>query len=399
MAHRILQVASSFTSAPLAKILRPLVADAGVADDLRFAQYAQMTEAMLGIAAGSGEVVGTIVLVRVEDWLREDVKAPEFAFSPEVAEKFRQKLRTRVDEFAGLLTLLARRGKPAWFLACPSDGWIADKYKLESLCRTQTNLLGVRARNVKQLTVVAWPASWLADPNDRSSDRLGQIPYTPEAFQRLAEIMGQQLSRGLRGKGQAEPSTVSSGSVELAAYMAGLKVHVRLTPVKKGDGTHVDRLLRTAAAFSLTGEKPDLADAEVDALLDPGRCLLISVSDRLSDHGPSGVVAYRLLGDSLVVDAMALSCPVLGKQVEYATVAALAQLATRHGLKDVIFEYRPSERNQPTLTFLQSLADTEADNRYILPVNLAAGRVRGVAPAPGSWTIELPSYLPPLNGE
>ncbi len=399
MEKRILQVASSFTGAPLAKTLRPLVVDAGIADDLRFAQYAQMTEAMLGLGSDSGEIVGTIVLLRVEDWLRDDVKAPGFAFSPEVAEKFRQKLRTRIHEFAWLLTALVRRGKPVLFLACPSDGWIANKYKLESLCRTHTNLLGIRARNVKELTVIAWPTAWSADPNDRSSDRLGQIPYTAEAFQRLGEILGQQLSRGLKGKAQADPSTGASGSAELAAYMAGLKVHVRLTPAEKSDCMHVDRLLRTAAAFSLTGEKPDLADAEVDALLDPGRCLLISVSDRLSDHGPSGMVAYRVHDGSLVVDAMALSCPVLGKQVEYATVAALAQLASRHGLKTVIFEYRPSGRNQPTLTFLQALADTKADNRYVLPVDLAAARVRGVAPAPGAWTIELPSYLPPLNGE
>jgi hypothetical protein len=399
MQNRILQVASSFTSIPIAKTLRPLVVDPGIADDLRFAQYAQMTEAMLGVSAGSGTVIGTIVLVRVEDWLRDDVKAPGFAFSPEVAETFRQKLRTRVDEFARLLAVMARRGKPVWFLACPSDGWIADKYKLESLCRTQTNLLGVRVRNLKELTVIAWPTSWASDPHDRSSDRLGQIPYTPDAFRRLGEILGQQLSQGLKGKAQGEASRGATGSAELAAYMAGLKVHIRLTPVEKRDCTHVDRLLRTAAAFSLTGEKPDLADAEVDALLDPGRCLLISVSDRLSDHGPSGMVAYRVHDDSLVVDAMALSCPVLGKQVEYATVTALAQLASHHGLKNVIFEYRPSGRNQPTLTFLQSLADTKADNRYVLPVNLAAARIRGVAPAPGSWTIELPSYLPPLNGE
>ncbi len=399
MENRILQVASTFTSAPIGKTLRPLVVDAGVADDLRFAQYAQMTEAMLGLGADSSEVIGTLVLVRVEDWLRDDVKVPGFAFSPEVAEKFRQKLRARVDEFAGQLAALASRGKPVWFLACASDGWIADKYKLESLCRTHTNLLGVRARGVKQLTVIAWPTSWPADPNDRSADRLGQIPYTPEAFQRLGEILGQQVARGSETKTRADSFGGARGPTELAAYLAGLKVHVRFRPVEKSDRAHLDRLLRTAAAFSLTGEKPDLSDAEVDAVLDPGRSLLISVSDRLSDHGPSGLVAYRVEGESLLVDAMALSCPVLGKQVEYAMAAALAQLASSSGLKRVIFEYRSSGRNQPTLSFLQSLGDAESDGRHVLPVDQMEARIRSVAPAPGAWTLELPSYLPPSTGE
>ena len=82
----------------------------------------------------------------------------------------------------------------------------------------------------------------------------------------------------------------------------------------------MDRLLRTVAAFSLTGERRDIPDAEVDAYLNPDRCMLISVSDRLSDHGSSGLVAFRATGDSLIVDVMALGCPVLGKQVEFAVL-------------------------------------------------------------------------------
>ena len=399
MKNRILQVASSFTSTPLAKTLRSLVIEAGIADDVRFAQYAQMTEAMLGLGADSGEIVGALVLVRVEDWLRDDVKAPGFPFSAEIAEAYRQKLRARVDEFASQLGALASRGKPVWFLACPSDGWIADKYKLESLCRTQTNLLAVRVKNLKQVTVISWPATWPADPNDRSSDRLGQIPYTPEAFQRLGDLLGQQVVRSLEGSTQSASSTGAAGSAELATYLAGLNVKVRLMPVETADRAHIDRLLRTAAAFSLTGEKSDLADSEVDAMLHPDRCLMISVADRLSDHGRSGLAAYRADGDSLLIDAMALSCPVLGKQVEYAMVGALAQFATRRELKKLVFEFRPSGRNQPTLSFLRSLADAQSDSRFVLPVDMAETRIRSAAPAPGAWTIELPSYLPPLNGQ
>ena len=397
MENRIFQVASSFTSTPLAKTLRPVIVDAGIADDLRFAQYAQMTEAMLGAQAES-DILGTVVLVRVEDWLRDDVKAPGFAFSPEIAETFRQKLRTRVDEFASQLAALASRGKPVWFLACASDGWIADKYKLEGLCRTQTNLLAVRAKNLKQVTVIAWPTSWPADPNDRSSDRLGQIPYTPEAFQKFGEMLGQQIVRNFEGK-TGSTSTVAAGSADLAAYLSSLNVKVRFTPAQTSDRTHVDRLLRTAAAFSLTGEKSDLTEEEVDARLRPDRCLMISVSDRLSDHGPSGLAAFRAEGDALVIDAMALSCPVLGKQVEYAAVMALAQFASSRGLKQLVFEYRPSGRNQPTLSFLRSLAEAQSETRVVLPVDQAEGKVRSAAPAPGAWSIELPSYLPPLSGQ
>jgi hypothetical protein len=398
MESRVLQVASSFTSVPIAKSLRPLLVDAGITDDMRYAQYAQMSEYMLGSAVDAENVIGTIVLVRVEDWLREDVKSPSFDTAG-FAERARQKLRTGIDEFAAQLGALARRGKPVWFLACPSAGWIADKYKLEAVCRTHTNLLMARVRNLPKVMVVSWPASWPADPNDRSADRLGQIPFTIEAFHQLGEFLGQQIAHTIERKPSNEKSAPADGSPDLAAYLASLRLRVRLTSPEQHDRTHVDRLLRTAAAFSLTGEKPDLADADVDDLLKPGRCLLIFVSDRLSDHGPSGLVAFREEGDALIFDSMALSCPVLGKQVEYATLAALAQIAVGRGAKKLVFEYSPSPRNQPTLTFLRSVADAEADTRYVVPVNLAEQRIQKATPAPGTWMIELPTYLPPSNGQ
>jgi predicted enzyme involved in methoxymalonyl-ACP biosynthesis len=159
----------------------------------------------------------------------------------------------------------------------------------------------------------------------------------------------------------------------------------------------VDRLLRTAAAFSLTGERPDISDAEVDAFLAPGRSLLVAVSDRLSDYGPSGVVASHKDGDSVDIDALALSCPVMGKQVEYALLSALAQMAARERFPKLIFEYRSSGRNQTMLSFLRSIADAQSDTRYVLPVDLAEPRIQKATIAPGSWSIELPTYLPPSN--
>jgi hypothetical protein len=395
---RLLQIASSFTSKPITPTLRPAIVQAGIADDLALTQYAQVAEYMLGSAADSEEIVGTLVLIRVEDWLREDVKSPSFD-SNGFAEEARQKLRIRVDEFAAQLGALAGRGKPTWFLACPSSGWIADKYKLEGLCRTQTNLLVARARNLPQVKVLNWPASRPADPNDRSADRLGQVPFTVETFHRLGEYLGQQLASTFTRKTPGEQAAPAGGSPELAAYLTGLRVNVRLTAVGAEDRPHVDRLLRTAAAFSLTGEKPDLPDDEVEAFLKPGRCLLVSVSDRLSDNGPSGLVASRAVGDSLVIDAMALSCPVMGKQVEYALLSALAQFAGEQGQKKLIFEFRASGRNQTMLAFLQSMADAESNPRFVVPVDLADSRILKTAVAPGTWTIELPTYLPPKNVE
>jgi predicted enzyme involved in methoxymalonyl-ACP biosynthesis len=90
---------------------------------------------------------------------------------------------------------------------------------------------------------------------------------------------------------------------------------------------------------------------------------------------------------------MALGCPVLGKQVEFAVLSALAQIAADRNAQKLVFEHQPSGRNQMTLAFLQSVATPESETRYVLPVELVSERTQKTAVAPGTWTLEMPNAL------
>ena len=390
MEPRLLQVASSFTSIPIAKALRAGVVNAGIADDLGFTQYSQVAEYMLGPAPDSPQIVGTVILARVEDWLRDELKSLPVGASGTV-QKARQSLRAGVDDFAGQVASLAQRGKPVWFVACPSTGWIAERHKLETLCRTFTNLLVTRIQSLPGVTSLPWPTASLPEVSefcDRNTDRLGQIPFTPDGFERLGRFVREQIEGTFVRKSPDETAAITGGHPGLAAYLAGLQVKVRMRVAQSGDRPDIDRILRTAAAFSLQGEKRDLADAEVDTLLESGRCMVIRVSDRLSDHGTGGVIAFYAAGDSLVVEAMALSCPVLGKQVEYAVVSGLARIAAEQKCAKLVFKYRAAARNQIMSTFLKSVTAGESDAGYVLPVVLAQPKIEEAAVAAGTWTLE-----------
>jgi hypothetical protein len=387
----LLQVASTFTSTPIESVLRSALVRERIADGLGFVQYGQMTEYMLSPLSDSTHILGTAVLVRVEDWLRQDLKSR--TFDSAVGPWARQQLRMHLDEFVSHLTTLARRGKQVWFVACPSSGWIAEQHRLGTLLKTYTNLLVARVQNIPHVTVLNWPVSLMGDIDDRGADRLGQIPYTQDAFDQLGEILGSQLACTLVQRTSDTSAAASNGSSpELAAYLAGLQVQVELAAAGPRDRSHLDRILRTAATFSLTGEKRDLAETEIDSLLESQSSMLIRVSDRLSDQGPSGVVVFHAAGDALVVDSMALSCAVLGKQVEYAAVSALVQLATERHFSRLVFEYNPSGRNQLTVAFLQSIADRESDTRYVLPLALAEARLSAGAVSAGAWTVKIGTF-------
>jgi len=232
--NRVLQVASSFTSRPLARTLQPYLVGAGIADAVEFIEYGQVAEYMLASASDAEHIVGTLVLVRVEDALRNELK--NSPASTEISAKARQQLAVHVDEFVKQVTTLAKRGKPVWLLACPSNGWIAESHKLALSCRTYTNLLLARLRGTPNVTLFKWPGS-LADPDvsDRNTDRLGQIPFTPAAFQQLSQFLGPEIETALATREASASPTSSNGKADLANFLAGLGVRVRMSAPKSGD--------------------------------------------------------------------------------------------------------------------------------------------------------------------
>jgi hypothetical protein len=254
--------------------------------------------------------------------------------------------------------------------------------------RTYTNLLSARIGNVPQITTLAWPAALSANFEERSEDHAKNIPFTRDAFEILGTAVGGGVGRMLAAQSDTKPASAGN-SPELAAYLAGLQVRITVTTAQHGDQPHVDYIIRSAASFSLTGEQPNICDSEVNAVVASERCLLVSVSDRLANHGPAGVIVYRESENALVIDWMSLTCPVLGKQVEFALVQELARMAKDRGLGRTVFEYRPSARNQSIHVFLQSVADCESETRFVVAVDEAGARINAGAISAGAWQISI----------
>ena len=381
----VLQVLSSFTANPIEASLQRALASAGVVQGVGFTQKPQMREYMVAPASDTEHILGTLVFLRVEDWLRDGLMSSAETRGDAWA---RQELQTRVREFAVEITILSYRGKPVWFMACPSTGWISEQGKCAPLCRTYTNLLEARIRNMPQVTMLNWPAVLSGNiVDDRQADRLQNVPFTQDVFDRLGGFVAGQIARTLARSDSSSSHTATGGSPELASYLAGLQVEVTFKPLDAAGRVHLDRIIRTAASFSLTGEKPVISDAEIDALLEAKDCVLISVSDRNANHGPSGMVIYRWSENALVVELMSLSCTVLGKQVEYAVLSALTQMAAERRCSRVVFEYRDSGRNQPMLSFLQSVSDRQSETQYVLPLDTADARITTTAVNPGAWKV------------
>ncbi len=74
--------------------------------------------------------------------------------------------------------------------------------------------------------------------------------------------------------------------------------------------------------------------------------LQLRLVDRFGDNGIIAIVIGRLQGDSeLLIDTWLMSCRVLGRQVEQATLNLVADQARKLGAKKLIGEYIPTKKN------------------------------------------------------
>jgi FkbH-like protein len=224
--------------------------------------------------------------------------------------------------------------------------------------------------------------------DDNATDRLGQMPFTQAAFDQLGEYLATEIKRTLR---QSDTATVTktADSTQFAAYLAGLNVQVKLARAEGSNCAHVGRMLRTIAGFCLTGQKPHLTDEEVARMTEGRDCFLVSVSDRLAEYGTTGFVLCREANQQMTVEEMALSCIVLGKQAEFAVLSALGRYADSRGLKRIPFKFAPSDRNQPTQEFLESVAVNEPGVGYVVNVADVEGQIKRAAVKPGAWRVSL----------
>jgi FkbH-like protein len=74
--------------------------------------------------------------------------------------------------------------------------------------------------------------------------------------------------------------------------------------------------------------------------------LQLRLIDRFGDNGVIAIVIGRMQPDqNMLIETWLMSCRVLGRQVEVATLTLLAQEARKLGARQLIGEYIPTKKN------------------------------------------------------
>jgi FkbH-like protein len=111
------------------------------------------------------------------------------------------------------------------------------------------------------------------------------------------------------------------------------------------------QLLAKTNQFNLTTRRRTSAEVERFAEAPGGQAVAVRVRDRFGDAGVVGLVLAAQEGDRCVIDSLLLSCRVIGRGIETALLACVAERAVRMGLRWLIGEYIESKKNAPCKSF------------------------------------------------
>jgi FkbH-like protein len=135
-------------------------------------------------------------------------------------------------------------------------------------------------------------------------------------------------------------------ATDLDAYLRGLGMRLEWRRFDRIGMPRITQLINKSNQFNLTTRR--YTEQQVRAVMDDPRALglQLRLHDRFGDNGVIAIVIARLAeAGTLTIDAWLMSCRVLGRQVEEATLNLLVEQARALGAERLLGRYVPTERN------------------------------------------------------
>jgi FkbH-like protein len=139
--------------------------------------------------------------------------------------------------------------------------------------------------------------------------------------------------------------TTLSTSLTSEEFTKALGLSVDVFSVKAEHVTRVTQLINKTNQFNLTTRRRTAGEVSALCNSNVAEILAWRVSDRFGDYGLVGVMILQSAIEMVDIETFLMSCRVLGRGVEKAIFAAIADYARRKGVTKVRGQYLPTQKN------------------------------------------------------
>jgi FkbH-like protein len=163
-------------------------------------------------------------------------------------------------------------------------------------------------------------------------------------FERLS-LSAEDRERGRYYAEQRSRTTLAEQAGSLEDFYRSLAMEIEIEHVTEATQLRVAQLTQKTNQFNLTTRRR--SEQEIAALAAGREATVYTarVRDRFGDNGLVGVAIVHCRGDECEIDTLLLSCRVMGRTVETAFLATIAEEARDAGHRTLSGWYRPTAKN------------------------------------------------------
>ena len=385
---RILVLASSFYTAALEKPFEQAIAKCGLGYRVVCLPYNQLHTFLLDPRSLLPEntTISALLLLRVEDFIRLEL-ASRGKSAIDGENSCLQVFRERENQFCEVVSRIL--GLRMTVMICPAGRGAFDTSFLSHAIRIAEFKIVANFRRQQRHLVVGWSEfEQVTSPGrlfNRAGDRLGHVPFTPEGLNVLADFFTGQFDR--MPTSRLESRSSSADALGLQHFLAMLEVEMSLTRATEEDEQAAINLIRHTTHFiNLAGKKWDVGSLRAIAdTLSNAETWIVRVRDKFGDYGIAGAAVFGIDAGKMYVEFLFLTCPVLGRQVEYALLEWMAQIARQQQATLLEVPFVQGQDNQVLGSLLAQLSrrfptrffrlPIGEEKRFLLPVSELSARI------------------------
>ncbi|WFU38846.1 HAD-IIIC family phosphatase [Bradyrhizobium sp. CB82] len=183
-----------------------------------------------------------------------------------------------------------------------------------------------------------------------------ELPEDPSDFSRVIAESGHFESVSLTKEDLAKTEQYQSNArrqalldqvTDLDEYLSALNMTLKQSAFDEMGLSRIVQLINKTNQFNLTTKR--YSEPEVKKLLSDPNVITrqLRLLDKFGDNGIIAVIigSFAPKSKTLVIDTWLMSCRVLGRQVEQATLDVIVDAAKAIGAGEIIGQYIPTERN------------------------------------------------------
>ncbi len=211
-----------------------------------------------------------------------------------------------------------------------------------------------------------------------------ELPEDPESYVsclanagyfEAIEITGEDRERTQLYRANASREALRQTSTDLGSYLRGLEMQLLCSSFDELGFNRIVQLIGKTNQFNLTTQRYTEADVRAIMRNPSALTMQLRLTDIHGDNGVIGIVIGVRHAETLNIENWLMSCRVLGREVEQATLNLLCARASAMGCSRLLGVYRPSAKNvlvrehygRLGFTLLESMDD--GSTRWILPLH------------------------------